>query len=333
MRGYNALHGRQSGHPLRRSEPRPDPRRVESIGLPTDGHLLALNSYENRVYQVGLDEAAPVIAKFYRPGRWSDAAILEEHAFSQELADAEIPAVPPFATLGRTLHRSRLRFSLTPRRGGRTPELEDPVSGVARAPHRAHPRHRRRDPLPHRPTLDIAVLRQPAARLSARRRLDPEGPAAGLPIVVDQALEGVHACFARAGDYTIRLHGDCHRGNCSGPTPAPTSSTSTTPAWGPRCRTCGCCCPAAATRRPPVGDVLAGYEDFCDFDHRELHLIEALRTLRQIHYAAWLARRWEDPAFPAAFPWFNTQHYWQDHILALSEQIAAMEEGPLWTLP
>ncbi|WP_295388147.1 serine/threonine protein kinase [uncultured Thiodictyon sp.] len=308
---------------------------VESIGLPTDGHLLALNSYENRVYQVGLDEAEPVIAKFYRPGRWSDAAILEEHVFSQDLADAEIPAVPPFATQGRTLHEHRgYRFSLSPRRGGRTPELEDAsvLEWLGRLLGRIHAIGAL-TPFVHRPTLDIPSFgTEPRDFLRAGGWV-PKDLLPAYTSVVDQALEGVAACFARAGDYTaIRLHGDCHRGNLlwtdAGPHFVDFDDARTGPAvqdlWmllsGER---------PEQTRQ--LADVLAGYEDFCDFDHRELHLIEALRTLRQIHYAAWLARRWEDPAFPAAFPWFNTQHYWQDHILALREQIAAMQEGPLWS--
>lgn len=314
----------------------PDPilDAVESIGLPTDGHLLALNSYENRVYQVGIEDAEPVIAKFYRPGRWSDAAILEEHAFTLELAEREIPAVPPFEISGQTLHHHRgYRFSLSPRRGGRTPELEDSqvLETIGRYLGRIHCVGAVR-PFTHRPTLDIEGF-----GLIPRDFLLAGGwiPADLLPAyesVVQEALHGVLACFERAGEVTLlRLHGDCHRGNLlwtdAGPHFVDFDDARTGPAvqdlWmllsGER-----------ADMSRQLADILAGYEDFRDFDHRELHLIEALRTLRQIHYAAWLARRWRDPAFPAAFPWFGTQHYWQDHILALREQIAAMQEGPLW---
>ncbi len=308
---------------------------VDSIGLPTDGHLLALNSYENRVYQVGIDEAEPVIAKFYRPGRWSDAAILEEHAFSQELADAEIPAVPPYATLGRTLHEHRgHRFSLSPRHGGRTPELEDAavLEWLGRLLGRIHAIGAV-TPFQHRPTLDIEAFGTRPRDLLLAGGWVPKDLLPAYSSVVDQALEGVHACFERAGDYTaIRLHGDCHRGNLLWTDRGPHFVDFDDARMGPAVQDLWM---LLSGERPDqtrqLADVLAGYEDFCDFDHRELHLIEALRTLRQIHYAAWLAGRWEDPAFPAAFPWFNTQHYWQDHILALREQIAAMEEGPLWS--
>ena len=308
---------------------------VDSIGLPTDGHLLALNSYENRVYQVGVDEAEPVIAKFYRPGRWSDAAILEEHAFSQELADAEIPAVPPYATLGRTLHEHRgHRFSLSSRHGGRTPELEDAavLEWLGRLLGRIHAIGAV-TPFQHRPTLDIEAFGTRPRDLLLAGGWVPKDLLPAYSSVVDQALEGVHACFERAGDYTaIRLHGDCHRGNLLWTDRGPHFVDFDDARMGPAVQDLWM---LLSGERPDqtrqLADVLAGYEDFCDFDHRELHLIEALRTLRQIHYAAWLAGRWEDPAFPAAFPWFNTQHYWQDHILALREQIAAMEEGPLWS--
>ena len=189
---------------------------VESLGLPTDGHLLALNSYENRVYQVGLDEAAPVIAKFYRPDRWSDAEILEEHAFTLELADLEIPAVPPFETGGQTLHRfAGFRFSLWPRRGGRTPELDDPdvLEWIGRFIGRIHALGAV-EPFRYRPTLDIAGFGDEPRAFLLNNGWIPADLLPAYSSVVDQALEGVRACFARAGRVEhLRLHGDCHRGN------------------------------------------------------------------------------------------------------------------------
>ena len=308
---------------------------VESLGLPTDGHLLALNSYENRVYQVGIDEAEPVIAKFYRPGRWSDAAILEEHAFSQELADAEIPAVPPYATAGRTLHaHAGHRFSLSPRWGGRSPELDDPevLEWLGRLIGRIHAIGAL-VPFRQRPALDIDSFGTGPRDFLLAGGWIPRDLLPAYTSVVDQALECVRACFERAGDYQpIRLHGDCHRGNLLWTDQGPHFVDFDDARMGPAVQDLWMLLAGDRSEQTrQLADVLAGYEDFCDFDHRELHLIEALRTLRQIHYAAWLAGRWEDPAFPAAFPWFNTQHYWQDHILALREQIAAMEEGPLWS--
>ena len=307
---------------------------VESLGLFSDGRLLALNSYENRVYQVGIEDAEPVIAKFYRPGRWSDAAILEEHAFTRGLAEREIPAVPPLVIDGRTLHEfSGHRFSLTLRRGGRTPELDNPnvLQWLGRFIGRIHAIGAV-TPFSHRPSLDPASFgTEPRAFL-----LDNDWiPGDLLPAyssVADQALECVNACYRRAGSFDrIRLHGDCHLGNLLWTDDGPHFVDFDDARMGPAIQDLWML--LSGDRREmseQLADVLAGYEDFCEFDHRELHLIEALRTLRIVHHAAWIARRWEDPAFPAAFTWFGTQHYWQNHILQLREQIAAMEEGPLW---
>ena len=308
---------------------------VEQVGLLTDGHLLALNSYENRVYQVGIEDATPVIAKFYRPGRWSDAAILEEHDFTLQLAELEIPAVPPTLIQGRTLHaHGGYRFSLTPRRGGRTPELDEPgvLEWIGRFIGRIHAAGAVQS-FQHRPTLDIASF-----GLSARDFLLAGDwlPADLLPAytsVVDQALQAVHACYRRAGNvHYIRLHGDCHLGNLLWTDGGPHFVDFDDARMGPAIQDIWMLLSGEREEMSrQLAEVLAGYEDFQEFDHRELHLIEALRTLRIIHHSAWLARRWQDPAFPIAFPWFDTQHYWQSHVLQLREQIAAMEEGPLWS--
>ncbi|TCT24235.1 serine/threonine protein kinase [Thiobaca trueperi] len=308
---------------------------VESLGLLTDGRLLALNSYENRVYQVGLDEDAPVIAKFYRPGRWSSAAILEEQDFTQQLAEREIPAVAPSVINGRTLHEFEgYRFSLTPRRGGRTPELDDAkvLEWIGRFIGRIHAIGAI-TPFAHRPTLDPDSFGvEPRDFLLAHDWI-PTDLLPAYTSVVEQALIGVRACYARAGSPAyIRLHGDCHPGNLLWTDAGPHFVDFDDARMGPAVQDLWMLLSGErAEMSRQLADVLAGYEDFHEFDHRELHLIEALRTLRIIHHAAWLARRWEDPAFPAAFTWFNTQHYWQNHILQLREQIAAMEEGPLWS--
>ncbi len=307
---------------------------IDSTGLASDGRQLALNSYENRVYQVGIDEAAPVIAKFYRPGRWSTDAILEEHAFTLILAEHEIPAVAPLVIGGRTLHEhGGYRFSLSPRRGGRTPELDLPevLEWIGRFIGRIHAIGAV-EPFRFRPTLDIASFGTTPRDFLIAGDWIPTDLRPAYESVVEQALTGVRACFERAGKpEQIRLHGDCHRGNLLWTDAGPHFVDFDDARMGPAVQDLWMLLSgerAEMTRQ--LADVLAGYEDFREFDHRELHLIEALRTLRLIHYAAWLARRWEDPAFPAAFTWFGTQHYWQDHILHLREQVAAMEEGPLW---
>jgi Ser/Thr protein kinase RdoA (MazF antagonist) len=312
---------------------------LAGAGFAGDGRLLALNSYENRVYQVWLEaapepQASSVVAKFYRPGRWTDAQILEEHAFAAELAAREIPVVAPVALAGGTTlsEFGGFRFAVFPRRGGRTPELEDrdTLEWMGRFIGRIHAVGAIR-PFAERPALDVESFgREPRAWLLAHDFV-PADLREAWTSAVDLALTGVARCFEHAGDVRrLRLHGDCHAGNVlwtdDGPHFVDFDDCRTGPAvqdlWmllsGDR---------AAMTRQ--LGDVLAGYEDFHDFDPRELHLLEGLRTLRLIHYSAWLARRWDDPAFPAAFPWFNTQRYWQDRILELKEQIALMEEEPL----
>ena len=311
---------------------------VDSLGLRTDGRMLALNSYENRVYQIGLDDGSMVVAKFYRAGRWSDAAIGEEHAFVAELAARELPAVAPLAFAGATLqHHEELRFALYPRVGGRAPELSDAhtLEWMGRFLGRIHAVGALRR-FEARPTLGIAEFGE-----AARAYLLDHGfiPADLLPAwtsTVAQALDGVRHCFERAGKVAqIRLHGDCHMGNVlwseGGEVRGPQFVDFDDARMGPAVQDLWMLLSGSREDMSrQLGDVLAGYEDFHDFATRELHLVEALRTLRLLHYSAWLARRWDDPAFPAAFPWFNTQRYWQDRILELREQIALMDEPPLW---
>jgi Ser/Thr protein kinase RdoA (MazF antagonist) len=307
---------------------------LDGAGLVTDGRLQALNSYENRVYQAGIDAGTPVVAKFYRPGRWSDAAILEEHDFTLELAEREIPVVAPLALSGRTLHEhAGYRFAVYPRRGGRVPELNDPrtLEWMGRFLGRIHAVGALR-PYVHRPVLDSADFGQGSTDyLLAGHWLpdDLEGVWRG---VADQALDAVGRCFERAGPVSrLRLHGDCHAGNVLWTEDGPHFVDFDDSRMGPAVQDLWMLLSGErADMALQLSHVLAGYEDFMDFDPRELHLVEALRTLRLIHYSAWLARRWDDPAFPAAFPWFNTQRYWQDRILELREQIALMDEPPLY---
>ncbi|MBI3479000.1 MAG: serine/threonine protein kinase [Nitrosomonadales bacterium] len=310
---------------------------LDSIGLRSDGRLLALNSYENRVYQAGIEDAPPMIAKFYRPARWSDVQILEEHAFVAMLAEREIPVVPALEIHGRTLHAfNGFRFSVFTKQGGRAPELDnrDTLEWMGRFLGRIHAIGAL-EPYRHRPALDFESFGvEPSTYLLAHDFI----PAELVEVyrgVVAQALEGVRRCYDRAhfshGDVKkLRLHGDCHVGNVLWTEEGPHFVDFDDSRMGPAVQDLWMLLSgerAEMTRQ--LSDLLAGYEDFYDFDPRELHLIEALRTLRLIHYAAWIARRWDDPAFAVAFPWFNTQRYWQDRILELREQIALMDEPPL----
>jgi Ser/Thr protein kinase RdoA (MazF antagonist) len=306
---------------------------LEGVGVRGDGRLLALGSYENRVYQVWQEDEPPVVVKFYRPARWSDGAIAEEHAFVAELAAREIPVVAPLSHDGRTLHvHAGFRFAVYPRRGGRAPELDrrEVLEWLGRFLARIHVVGAVAR-FAQRPALDVASFGDaPRSYLLAHDWLpaDLREVYAG---VSAQALDGVRRAFDRAGDVaSLRMHGDCHPGNVlwtdDGPHFVDFDDTRSGPAvqdlWmllsGSR-----------ESMEGQLRDVLRGYEQFRDFDRRELHLLEALRTLRLLHYAAWIGQRWDDPAFPAAFPWFGTQRYWQDRILELREQIALMDESPL----
>ena len=307
---------------------------LESVGFRSDGRLLALNSYENRVYQVGMEEGVPLVAKFYRPGRWTDEAILEEHAFVRELVEREIPVVPALELDGKTLHSfEEFRFAVFPKHGGRAPELEnrDTLEWMGRFLGRIHAIGALK-PFQHRPALNIASFGiEPRDYLLAHDFI-PSDLLAAYSSVAQQALDGVRHCYDRAGAVNVlRLHGDCHAGNVLWTDDGPHFVDFDDSRMGPAVQDLWMLLSGErADMVRQMGDVLAGYEDFCDFDERELHLVEALRTLRLIHYSAWLAQRWDDPAFKMAFPWFNTQRYWQDRILELREQIALMQEPPLW---
>ena len=319
---------------------------IECTGLRPDGRLQSLNSFENRVYQFGIEDSPPMVAKFYRPGRWSDAQILEEHAFVLELAERELPVVAPLALAnGHTLHtvgdpQGGYRIAVYPRCAGRAPELEQPdtLEWMGRFLGRIHAVGALR-PFVERPALDVETFGYEPRDFLLENNFIPGDLRPAWCSVVDHALENVEQCFERAGEVNVlRLHGDCHGGNVlwiesrgqadtpGGPHFVDFDDARTGPAiqdlWmllsGDR-----------ETMRLQFNHVLRGYEDFAEFDDRERHLVEALRTLRLIHYSAWIGRRWGDPAFPAAFPWFNTPRYWQDRILELREQISLMDEAPL----
>jgi Ser/Thr protein kinase RdoA (MazF antagonist) len=284
---------------------------VGSLGLQTDGRLLALNSYENRVYQVGLDDTTPIVAKFYRPNRWSDAAIAEEHAFVLELAAAELPVVAPVGFDGATLHRhGGFRFALYPRRGGRAPQLEsaEHLQWMGRLIARMHAIGACAR-FEHRGRIDVATfLHAPAASVLASTLL-PAHLATSYRAATDALAAPLDAAFANAGASTLRLHGDCHPGNVlwtdHGPHFVDIDDVRTGPAvqdlW------------MLATERHSLDVLIEGYEEFRPFDRAELSLIEPLRMLRQVHWAGWLATRWHDPAFPAAFPYAADARLWEQH--------------------
>ncbi|MGQ0525821.1 MAG: serine/threonine protein kinase [Betaproteobacteria bacterium] len=306
---------------------------VESCGFRCDGRLLALNSFENRVYMVYLEEGAPLVSKFYRPGRWSDEAILEEHRFACELDEREIPVVAPLAVDGRTLNEhAGFRFALFPRRPGRSPELEneETLAWLGRFIARIHAVGALTR-FEHRPRLDVESFGYEPSRFVLENDFVPPDLRETYRSVVDDVLGRIVACYQRAGRVAdIRLHGDCHAGNILWTEGGPHFVDLDDARSGPAVQDLWMCLSgerSAMERQLSV--LMKGYREFRDIDASEFVLIEALRSLRMVHYAGWLARRWSDPAFPASFPFFNTQRYWQDHILALREQAALLDEPPL----
>jgi Ser/Thr protein kinase RdoA (MazF antagonist) len=309
---------------------------IESIGIACDGRLMAMNSYENRVWQIGRDEAEPLIAKFYRPARWSDEQIEEEHQFVAEMAATELPVVAPLRFAGATLHQhGGFRFALYPRRGGRAPELEDPavLEWMGRLLARLHNVGAVR-PFVTRPVLDSETFGYDTCEWLFEHGAIAEDVIETWAGVAEQALVEIDACYERAGDVTLlRLHGDCHSGNVlwspeasGGPHFVDFDDARSGPAVQDLWMLLS---GEAAEMSLQMQHVVRGYELFRPFDRRELYLIEALRTLRLLHHSAWLAQRWKDPAFPAAFPWFAGPRYWEDRILELREQIARMQEPAL----
>ncbi|MEO5327977.1 MAG: serine/threonine protein kinase [Magnetococcus sp. THC-1_WYH] len=306
---------------------------VESVGWRCDGHLLGLNSYENRVYQIGLEDHPPVVVKFYRPGRWADAAIVEEHQFSQELADLEIAAVAPLAVAGKTLHAYQgFRFAVYPRQGGRTPDLEDLdiLERLGRFLGRIHAAAAVR-PFHHRPHLNPETFGVAPSRYLLESQWIPPHWSQSYRELVTELLSLVVMGFERAAPvHPIRLHGDCHSGNMLWTDSGPCFVDFDDARMGPAIQDLWMCLSGNREERMrQIHALLGGYRQFYDFDLRQLHLLEPLRTLRMIHYTAWVAMRWNDPAFPLAFPWFAEGRFWDNHILSLREQMALMEEPPL----
>ncbi|MGY4830878.1 serine/threonine protein kinase [Sphaerotilaceae bacterium SBD11-9] len=314
---------------------------LDSVGLRGDGRLIQLNSYENRVFQVFLEDGRVVVPKFYRPGRWSDAQILEEHAFAAELAEAEIPVIAPWRLGNSTLAHvsiasSPYRFSVSPRQSGRAPELEDPstLEWLGRFIGRIHAVGATAS-FEHRLTLDIATYGEaPRDWLLASGMIAIEAQD-GWKRAVDEVLDEVRRCFDAAGAYRpIRLHGDCHPGNVLWTDAGPHFVDLDDALTGPPMQDLWM---LLSGDRPAMQgqlySLLSGYEDFMEFDWRQLRLVEALRALRMIHYSAWIARRWADPAFPVAFPWFGGRSYWSEQITRMREQLEALREPALGGLP
>ncbi|MDJ0699835.1 MAG: serine/threonine protein kinase [Woeseiaceae bacterium] len=306
---------------------------LDELGFRCDGRFLALNSYENRVYQVGIEDADPVVTKFYRPLRWSDDAILEEHAFAAELEAGEIPVVAPMKIAGSTLHHhGPFRIAVYPRRGGRSPDLdnEELLGQLGRFIARIHTLGEQAN-FAHRPGIDIDSYGTESLEYLVDANFVPADIVAAYESTAELVLDGVEACYERAGGVReLRLHGDFHPGNILVVGDQVHIVDLDDTRHGPAVQDVWMLLSGdRAEQTPQLHAILEGYQAFRRFDARELHLIEALRSLRLLHYSAWLARRWRDPAFKSAFPWFNSTRYWEDQVLMLREQVALMQEPPL----
>lgn len=331
-------------HPFEQLKPDVVLDALEGLGLACDGRLQALSSYENRVYQAHLEDGQVVVAKFYRPARWSAAQIEEEHAFAAELAAAEVPVVAPLVLQGATLHRhADFLFSVSPRRGGRAPELEDEdvLEWIGRFLARLHSVGAAR-PFAHRPALDLQGFGREPMDWLLQHQMIPLDVQSAWQRRCEEALVliGQHAALTGAASdiRRLRLHGDCHVGNIlwtpmdvpAAAGPGPHFVDLDDARMGPAVQDLWMLLSGERAQRTyQLSCLLEGYEQMRAFDRRELALIEPLRTLRLIHYSAWLARRWDDPTFPLNFPWFGSSDYWQGQVQMLEDQIEAMQEEPL----
>ena len=305
---------------------------VESLGYQCNAHILELNSYENRVYQLGVENHEPVIAKFYRENRWTDEQIIEEHAFTQELLDNEITVIPPLKIKNKTLHHyENFRFSLYQRRGGRAPELDNVknLEVLGRFIGRIH-QVGRNQPFQYRPEITIHEYGYLARQfLIDNNFIYPDMFEAYSSLTLN-LLEDMGRILKEPLE-RIRLHGDCHMGNVLWRDDNPHFVDFDDSRSGPAIQDLWMMLSGdKEAQSEQMRHILRGYQDFADFDFRQLALIEVLRTLRMMHHSAWIAKRWSDPAFPRAFPFFNTPRYWSEHVLGLKEQWAKLSEPSLY---
>ncbi len=329
----NIMNASETAHPFTQLDPDTIISATESVGLVSDQRILALNSYENRVYQVGIEEQEPIIVKFYRPGRWTDAMIKEEHRFTLELSENDIPVLAPTQFGEETLFEyQQFRFAIYPRFGGYAPELDNPehLLQLGRIMGRLH-NIGAVSAFGSRPGFSIDSFVIEPSHFLVENRFIPAELEASYTSTVAEAIKRVQHCHEQAGDVALlRLHGDCHHGNVLTRDDRFFLVDFDDARTGPAVQDIWMFLSGDRNYMTTgLHDFLEGYTEFRPFSARELHLVEALRTMRLIHYSAWLAQRWDDPAFPIAFPFFNSQRYWEEQILSLREQIALMEEPPL----
>ena len=304
---------------------------LESVGFSPNGSLVGLNSFENRVYQIGVAETDFLVAKFYRPGRWQPQAILEEHSFTQELLDAELSVVAPIVRDGTSLFEFKdFLFAVFPRQGGHPPEIESEhnLAIMGRTLGRLHALGSAA-PFEHRPRLAWQTLGRDARAYLLQSEFIPLDLVAAYESVTEHLLGSIEQIMSL--DYPLqRIHGDCHLGNVLWRDDIPHFVDFDDTLMGPIIQDLWMLLSGDYEERSQqLRTIAQAYDTFHWFDASQVRLVEALRTLRMMNHAAWIGKRWQDPAFPPAFPWFNGGRYWSDHVLALREQLAAMEEHPL----
>jgi len=307
---------------------------VETLGFETDARIFALNSYENRVYQIGLVDSSSIVVKFYRPGRWSREQILEEHAFTKELVELEIPVIAPesFADKGTLIEFEDFQFAIFRQILGRPPELDklDNLLVMGRFVGRIHAvgaiNH-----FSHRKNFGVDRIAAESRSFLLDNDFIPPDLVNAYASLSSDLIEAIEQRLHSFGELmTLRIHGDCHPGNVLWKEDKPHFVDFDDTMTGPAIQDLWMLLSGDRNQRQAqLLQVVEGYNEFFDFRAEELELIESLRTLRLMHYSAWLAKRWSDPAFPQSFPWFNTNPYWANHILELREQLAALDDPPL----
>jgi len=306
---------------------------VESVGYRCDARILQLNSYENRVYQIGIEDGEPVIGKFYRPDRWTDKQILEEHTFTQELFDNEVSAVAPLVIANESTlaEFANFRFALYPRRGGRAPALDslDNLEILGRHVARIHAIGGEQT-FELRPNISVQDYGHASRSFLIENDFIPAELRPAYDSVTEFLLKELDDIFESTPYMSIRLHGDCHMGNVLWRDEMPHFVDFDDARNGPAIQDLWMMLSGEREdQQQQVMRIIRGYRDFCHFNPAQLRLIEPLRTLRMMYHAAWIARRWDDPAFPMAFTFFNTERYWSEHILELREQWSKLSEPTL----